>query len=277
LFFLINIQAQDTIYRNNGKIIPAQITEVTPNLVKYKNPIGQGGPVFVLSKSEIRKIVFATGVVDVMNYDASSTPPADVWKDNPREDPLRENFNRRMIQLNVPDYFAGAITLSYEYFTKSGDYSLRVPVSIGLQAIGLNKFAVMEQIDGRQSYYREHKKFSTGFDCNYFPSGQGKVRYYIGPSLEFGWFDYNDRSQVGLYPNGQVSKIMSGSFQSLLLQNGFLFQPAPNFNFSLNLGMGYSRSRFLHDDVKDLYQGDKYAENRHDFAVRWGMNVGYRF
>lgn len=271
-------QAQDTIYRLNGKVIPAQIIEVTPSQVKYKNPVGMGGPLFVLSKTEIRRIVFANGTSEQFTLAAPVSEGSKVWGDAPRVDPFHENFNRRMIQLNVPDYFAGSLTFSYEYFTKTGDYSIRVPVSIGLYAIGLNKYAVLETQYGRQGYYRENKKLSTGVDINYFPNGQGKVRYFVGPSIEFGWFDYHDFGSMGnYYPFTNVDETMGANFQSLLLQNGFLFQPSANFNFSLTLGMGYTRTRFMHNDVLNEYPGDVYVENSHDFAFRAGMNVGYRF
>jgi hypothetical protein len=272
------VQAQDTIYRVNGKLIPAQVVEVSSSQVKYKNPNGSLGPLFVLNKSEVRKIVYANGSEEILNNTYRGSDYAKVWNDEIRdEDPFKTKFNRRMIQLNVPDYFAGSLTFSYEYFTKSGDYSMRVPVSIGLNSVGLNRYAVLESQYGRQGYYRENKKFSTGFDINYFPNGQGKVRYFIGPSVEFGWFDYHDFGNVGNYPYTLVDKKMSANFQSLLLQNGFLFQPTANFNFSLLIGMGYTRTRYMHDDVLNTYPDDIYVENFHDFAFRAGMNVGYRF
>jgi hypothetical protein len=270
-------KAQDTLYRINGKVMPVQIIEVTPTQVKYKNPAGMGGPLFVLSKSEVKRIVYANGTSEQFTVAAPVSEGSKVWGDAPREDPFRTNFNRRMIQLNVPDYFAGSLTLSYEYFTKTGDYSVRMPVSLGLYAIGLNKYAVLEAQYGRQGYYRENKKFSTGVDINYFPNGQGKVRYFVGPSIEFGWFDYLDFGSVGNYPYVKVDERMGANFQSLLLQNGFLFQPSSNFNFSLTIGMGYTRTRFMHNDVLNEHPGDIYVENMHDFAFRAGMNVGYRF
>jgi len=55
LFILLNCfyytQAQDTLYRTNGKIQVVKIMEVNTQQVKYKNPNGQSGPLFVLSKT----------------------------------------------------------------------------------------------------------------------------------------------------------------------------------------------------------------------------------
>ena len=182
-----------------------------------------------------------------------------------------------MVEINLPDYFSGSLTLAYQYFTKAGDYSFRIPVSIGLYGIGLNKYAVLEDDYGRQGYYRERKKFSTGFDCNYFPTGQGKVRYYVGPSIELGWFDYSDEIYSNTFPYTYSYETSKASFQSVILQNGFLFQPSTNINFSLNIGLGYTRERYIHRDVNNKYPEDYYAENEHIFAFRAGMCVGYRF
>jgi hypothetical protein len=284
LFILLNCfyytQAQDTLYRTNGKIQVVKIMEVNTQQVKYKNPNGQSGPLFVLSKTEVSKIVYESGNVDQINSEFKSVYEStsnNVWKEKVEDDLLHKNFNRRMIEINLPDYFFGSVTIAYQYFTKNGDYALRVPVSIGLYGIGLNKYATLEEQYGKQGYYRERKKFSTGFDCNYFPTGQGKVRYYVGPSIELGWFDYSEDQYLNYYPYTRTKSTQKANFQSIILQNGFLFQPTPSVNFSLNIGLGYTRERYIRKDISNQYPDDYYAENNHIFAFRAGMCVGYRF
>lgn len=275
---LIYVKAQDTLYRANGKVQSVKITEVNNQQVKFRNSNGKSGPLFVLSRSEVSKIVYENGNVELINSEIRQAyePTSNVWKEKVAVDLLHTNFNRRMVEINLPDYFSGAVTLAYQYFTKDGDYSLRIPVSIGLYGLGLNKYAALEPTYGRQGYYRERKKFSTGFDCNYFPAGQGKVRYFVGPSIELGWFDYNDRPYFS-QPSAKIGEKRNASFQSVILQNGFLFQPTSNINFSLNIGLGYTRERYIRKDISNQYPEDYYAENRHLFAFRAGMCVGYRF
>jgi hypothetical protein len=56
------ITANDTIYFKNGKKVPSRIYELTDTDVKYK-PIGNlDGPVYKVPKSDVREIVFSTGM-----------------------------------------------------------------------------------------------------------------------------------------------------------------------------------------------------------------------
>ncbi len=273
--------AQDTLYRVDGRVSNVRIIEVNNNQVKYRNPVGQGGPLFVLNRMEVSKIVYSDGRIE--NFNASAPIQANsnyaygsVWGTNvPKPDPLRTNFKRRYVNINVTDYFAGAITLGYEYFTKEGDYSLRIPVSIGLNSLGANAFKIREtEYEERQSYYRENKKFSTGFECYYYPYGQGKVRYYFGPSIEIGWFNYTDEVQKNTLPYTLEDKEMPGSFQSVLVQQGILFQPTAEINFNIGIGFGYCQSRYRHID----FNGNEIASTkRSEFAARYMLTVGYKF
>lgn len=286
IFFLLilgssQLFAQDTLYRANGRVSNVRIIEVNKTQVKYRNPEGQGGPLFVLNRMEVNKIVYADGRVETMEGNANivntqkPNPYGNVWGDAPKVDPLRTNFKRRYVNLSIPDYFAGAITLGYEYFTKDGDYSLRIPVSIGFKSLGINTYNVREtEYNDGQSYYRENKKFSTGFECYYYPWGQGKVRYYFGPAIEMGWFDYTDQNRFPTFPYTTTDMTMSGSFQSVLVHNGILFQPTAEINFNIGIGLGYCQSRFRHKDASGF---ELPSTKRSEFAARYMLTVGYKF
>lgn len=273
--------AQDTLYRVDGRVSNVRIIEVNNNQVKYRNPEGQGGPLFVLNRMEVSKIVYSDGRLEKFN-ESAVTPVnnvntyGSVWGTNvPKPDPLRTNFKRRYVNLNVTDYFAGAITLGYEYFTKDGDYSLRIPVSIGLNSLGASAFKIREtEFEDKQSYYRENKKFSTGFECYYYPYGQGKVRYYFGPAIEIGWFDYTDEMVLGSFPYTLKDVEMKGTFQSVLVHQGVLFQPTAEINFNIGIGFGYCQSRYRHQDGNGV---EVASSKRGEFAARYMLTVGYKF
>ncbi|OYU97468.1 MAG: hypothetical protein CFE21_04020 [Bacteroidetes bacterium B1(2017)] len=269
--------AQDTLYRVDGRVQIVQILEETESQLKFKPLNGAPNLKYSLSKSEVLKIKYASGKTDVYAYNTPSPSTSGNGYAAPfaKADPLSANFKRRFINISIPDYFAGSITIAYEYFLKTGDYSIRVPLSVGLHTLGLNKFSQNENEYGRQSYYRESKIYSSGIECNYYPFGQGKAKYFVGPSIEFGRFEYVDNNY---YSSSSTGPIMQASFQSLLLQNGFLFQPTREINFSVTIGLGYCRTRFLHKDTNNQYPGgDTYATNANDFAARWGLNLGYKF
>jgi hypothetical protein len=256
-----------------------RIIEINNSQVKYRNPEGQGGPLFVLNRMEVSKVVYSDGRVEMFNNNstgpiANTNPYGSIWGEK-KVDPLSTNFKRRYLNLNVTDYFAGSITIGYEYFTKDGDYSLRIPVSIGLKTLGANSFKIREtEFEEIQSYYRENKKFSTGLECYFYPYGQGKVRYYFGPAIEIGWFNYTDEVQLTGFPYTFKDVDMTGSFQSVLVQQGILFQPTAEINFNIGLGLGYCQSRFRHQDINGY---ETLSSKRSEFAARYMLTVGYKF
>jgi hypothetical protein len=60
--FLIN--AQDTIYKRSGELIPAKVLEINTKEISYKRADLLDGPLFVINKNEIKKIKYVTGTID---------------------------------------------------------------------------------------------------------------------------------------------------------------------------------------------------------------------
>jgi hypothetical protein len=55
------VNAQDKIYRNNGKVIEAKVVEVGSSEIKYKEFKSPDGPIYVLETDRIKKIVYEDG------------------------------------------------------------------------------------------------------------------------------------------------------------------------------------------------------------------------
>ncbi|MCE3279202.1 MAG: hypothetical protein K0S44_1393 [Bacteroidetes bacterium] len=80
--------AQDSIYKTNGEIIAAKITEITPTEVKYKKFTFLDGPTYVENKTGIKIIRFANGLKEEF-APAPASPPAPVAEKNkPAEPPV---------------------------------------------------------------------------------------------------------------------------------------------------------------------------------------------
>lgn len=188
------------------------------------------------------------------------------------------DFKSRNIYINVVDYFGGAISLGYEYIGKNGDFSFRMPFAIGINTLKQENLSIetYNRLWARQAYYRENKQWGTGLECYFYPRRYGNFRYYLGPSIELGWFKYQQRFSLYV-PNGlfDLRFIIDnlGSYQSVLLQQGFVFQPSPRINFNMGLGLGFCRARFrqqgnngnlLNDNVRD------------EVALRYMLTVGYK-
>lgn len=68
IFMLCVIQfclnAQDSIYKRTGLVIPAKISEVNIKEISYKRADLLDGPLFIINKNEIQKIKYANGTID---------------------------------------------------------------------------------------------------------------------------------------------------------------------------------------------------------------------
>ncbi|MES2512905.1 MAG: hypothetical protein V4580_02125 [Bacteroidota bacterium] len=76
-FFIsgINAVAQDTIfYKTPGSIVVVLVKEVSQTEVKYKKADMPDGPMYIINKNDIAKIVYKNGYTEVMK-ESTSTPP----------------------------------------------------------------------------------------------------------------------------------------------------------------------------------------------------------
>jgi hypothetical protein len=70
----VKLNAQDVIIRTDGSEIRAKVTEVGAADIKYKIFDEQDGPVYVVQKSKLSKIKYASGRVEVFNENVGSVP-----------------------------------------------------------------------------------------------------------------------------------------------------------------------------------------------------------
>ena len=79
LFLLIvcaccQLQAQDTIVKRNGIMVPAKILEIGIRDISYKRADNPDGPLIIESKNEIAKIRYANGRVDTFAVSINYAP-----------------------------------------------------------------------------------------------------------------------------------------------------------------------------------------------------------
>ncbi len=256
LFSCNLLQAQDTLYKSNGSISPVKILEIKQAQVRYRYSSTPDGPVFVIPKEYIFKIVYSTG--ETISFSAKTSGPVasnDVGQTNDSKWKNGRNF----LSLNVADLIVGMVTFNYEYTLNSGCLSFKFPINTGFHSFNQ---------DYNDTYYSEGYLpkmtiIGSGISLNFYPGGQGQVAYFVGPSFELRAFhDY----RTIYYPNTStyVTKKEIGILYGLLIQNGVLFQAGPHLNLSLNLGLGYgNRSSF--------------GNTNGYFMTRAGANIGYKF
>ena len=63
-FVQLMLNAQDTIYKRSGDIIPARVIEINTKEISYRRENLPDGPLYILDKNEVKKIKYKTGAVD---------------------------------------------------------------------------------------------------------------------------------------------------------------------------------------------------------------------
>jgi hypothetical protein len=266
------IQAQDTLYKSDGSRLSVKILERNDSQVRYKPSANPDGPVYVISTQDVQKIVYQDGTVKEFSLLPSPKQvipnyPNREYKINNRETDFGQNF----IAFTLTDLLFNSVTFSYEYTFESGDFSMRFPLSFGLTSLGLYDSDSSEYSEG--DFYNRDKTFSLGFDFYFYPAGQGLVKFYFGPSVEYGQFNYWSYYYNQNTPYNYWYIKETGTYFAFLLQNGMLIQPSKKFNVSLNLGIGYSQKRF--ESSGHSYNSNS---NRHEqIAIRGGISIGYKF
>ncbi len=74
LITFVGASAQDLMIKNNGDEIKVKVLEITNDNVKYKKHTNIDGPLYTVSKSEVKEIIFENGDKEVfINANAKST------------------------------------------------------------------------------------------------------------------------------------------------------------------------------------------------------------
>ncbi|HMT30131.1 MAG TPA: hypothetical protein PKD91_12710 [Bacteroidia bacterium] len=191
-----------------------------------------------------------------------------------------KDYGRNYFSATISDVFFGFATIGYERILKTGKFGIKLPLSIGFNEPHISSFNgsspyQYHYYDGwdQTGYYSTNKIFSTGLDLYYYTGGQGTLRYFIGPCIEFGQFYYKYYETTNTQPVSYTVKKEIGSYGALIFKNGMLFQPTKSFNVSLTIGAGFYQEQTKYDnsnvnsfyDIEDL------------FAVEFGLHIGYKF
>lgn len=275
--------AQDTIFVNNKKKIISKIVEITKRDVRYKKFSSPEGKTYLIDKRDLIKIVYANGVVDTFNVKlmkivVKPTPVPRIKKFDPRATEYFRNF----VFINFTDLVSGIATIGFERTFKTGRTSLLVPFSFGV----ISKIRSGSKYDNSSSlnsivptgaYYFPNKIFSTGLELNHFPVGQGTLKYYLGPVLEFGWFRFYKYKGSSFYPGSFTIEKNSSSFVTLMFKNGVLFQITKKFNLSTFLAMGFANFGLNPNSTTD--NANYYYSNTslRYFTFEFGISAGYKF
>jgi hypothetical protein len=212
--------AQDYIYLKNGDRLETVITEITKTSIIYVDYGSNDNNVKILDKNDVKMIAYSNGKIDEYAYDKKLKREGD--------------FNKNLFAYHLADLLINNLTISYERILDNGKIGIQVPFSVGYQG-------------DYQELGDFQNKFYTGVNLNFYPTGQGMWRFFLGPGLRFGsghvedyYYDYGN----SYYYNKDVF------YFKFHINNGVMFSPIPELSLVASLSLGIRYIDLNYNDYK---------------------------
>lgn len=134
--------------------------------------------------------------------------------------------NRSRFSIMLSDVLVRRISLEYERVLADGKMSFHIPFSVTISPF--------------EDLWSDDLHWWAGFGVKFYPTGQGTVRYFLGPEFRimsvtesgYGYYDsYDSYSE-----NYSEADYINTAF---LINNGLIYSPTDSFFVSINLGIGF--------------------------------------
>ena len=218
--FTSGLFAQDYIYlRNQRERIATKNIKVGDAEIQYELFDADDGQRYTINPNLVSLVAYENGRVRLIQRKSKIISTY--------------AFKKNLLTYHLFDLVFSDFTMSYERILNSGKIGLQIPLSIGY-ASG-NNFADNAIVS----------QFYSGLYLNFYPTGQGKVRYMLGPGLRLGIGHEN-------YYDSDGEKSTTDTFYSkLLINNGLVFSPIESLSLSviLSLGIRYFPEARYDDEV----------------------------
>jgi hypothetical protein len=243
--------AQDIITLVRGGNIQAKVQEVKSKEIVYKKFSNPNGPNYYIDIEDVEKINYEGGTVDIFEANPNAGTPFSYNSKGSSKD-----FGDNIISINIPDILFQNITFSYERIVgKQKKLGLRVPMSVSLYGDNNNNLN-----------FNSYNIFYSGIDFNYYPTGQGQARLFLGPVLRTGYARVRSEMYDEFLMYFTNSTVNTGYF-SFMLQGGFIFTPVKELIISSSFGVGSRRYFTAAPNNGNLAQP----------TATFHFSVGYRF
>lgn len=267
--------SQDRIHKKDGHIIAAKVTEVGVDEIKYLLEDDPAGPIYVIEKIQLIKIVFANGRVETYHQKL-------------RDASLYEDQQKSAIKLNFLSPLFGHTWLTYEKSIAPGR-----SIDLSLSIIGLGKNISFDDyyydpVTGlSQTYRRGAAGAAIGFGYKFIKTPDflnRDIRYahilqgsYFKPVAYFGTYGEN----VIITKNNTIEKdrrtILYGS---LMMEFGKQWIVADKMVLDMFFGVGYGFDNIndanSYNSYSDEYSAFHYTNVKIGKAPALALNTGFR-
>ncbi len=276
LFSAPVVYAQDTLYIKGQLPVAAKITEVSEDAVRYKKFTNPDGPVYVIRKKSIFRIVYQNGEIDSLSNKVLTVPVMKVKN----AQPFKWAKGKFTASVLVTDFLFEMATINVERTFLNDHLSISVPLSIGFNYEGKDTNIINYDSDFfgfralKRGHYNEMKTFSTGINFLAYPFKEGEVNYFAGVSFGFGQFNYWVE-WVSNYPTPKLNyKKFVQDYYSIMIKNGIKLNPSRHLSIFLNLAMGVNKSEFTSYDQGYINQHTPSEITR---TMEASVSIGYTF
>jgi hypothetical protein len=258
LFFALGFTSysQDILYKKDGSKEEVKVLEISTNEITFKKFSNPEGPSYVINKEEVVLIAFANGEHELISP-VTEEKAVEIEKVETIK-PFTQDYNRNIMAFHMFDVLFGDIAFSYERIMADGKIGLKFPIAFGFY--GLNP---------QETPFEFNNLFYSGMGINFYPTGQGKVRYFVGPNFRVGvgrsdgYTYYYD--EYGNYYYDEYNEITS-FYMKYFVDNGVTFMPTRNLSISAVLSVGI---RYVADPGEYV----NHVQPDGQFAI----NLGLRF
>lgn len=243
LVLSVEILSQDIITLKNNYTIDAKSIVVTPSEVKYQDYYSTSDEVLILQKKTVSSISYENGSI-VNLYNIKKT---------------QVDIGNNLLTFHFLDFVINSFTFSFERIISEGKFGIQIPFSFGYSE---NTTAIPLPPPFDSDYTNELvNKFYTGITFNIYPTGQGKFKYFLGPSVRFGsGLFHEDFNQYG---HNNPPPIETG-YIKFLINNGVVVTFARSLSVTLVGSIG----------IQHMY---KINTNPTQTTGALSLNLSYRF
>lgn len=227
------MRGQDTIRLKTGVAVVADVVEVSPSEILYRN-WKEEKPVYRKPLSEIDYIRYANGRLERFGKAEPAGPPAlspfpEYEVEETPEEPV--DYGRFFLGYNLMDVFFPLFTTAFEYIWPGDRIGLMVPVSIGLTPWNFPALS--------HSFFLGYQPlFRIGVEPRFYAARVNRISYVVSPAIQYMRVNYLvDYSANG---SGFGSAIFdNNNIFRLMLYNGFTVVNRRRVLFGMDLGVGY--------------------------------------
>lgn len=243
------LSAQDTICKINGEKVISKVVEVGNYDIRYKRYSSPDGPLYIIRKSEVWKIVYADGTTEYYNRSAHHESAATL---------INGSVRPYSVSMDLFDLMFGMFTFEGEYVLGKSGLVVRLPVSSGVWGITSSN-TTSGSPDGY--YYNRNKIFSGGPRLLLFPVGRNSMlNYYVGLTTEFGLVRRRSYSYNPVYPYTPTYHYYTQYYAGSGILNGLDILVSDRLNLGVELALGM-----------------EFSDTEYQPMGRMGIRMGWRF